>query len=96
MTDPNYPALSDLMGSMFHQDFDVAGDTLAEIVQAFREVSSRAEQVALENEIERFLLEHADNVDDAFEKMFRPEVIPAAFSGSTRAFLEEISELLAS
>ena len=94
-TSPEYPAIADLMGGMFHQDFDLVGNTVAEIMSAFCEVTPRDEQIDLKAEIARFLEEHGDDLEEAFEKTFRPDVIPSAFSGSTRAFLEEIRDLLA-
>jgi hypothetical protein len=95
MTEQTYPALTDLMGGMFHQDFDIVGNTVAEIIRAFQDVTPRAEQAELRVEIERFLAEHGDDLDEAFEATFKPSIIPSAFSGSTRAFLEEIRDLLA-
>jgi hypothetical protein len=94
MTKHTYPALTDLMGGMFHQDFDIVGDTVSEIVRAFREVTPLAEQAELRAEIERFLAEHPEDLEEAFDATFKPSVIPSAFSGSTRAFLEEIRDLL--
>jgi hypothetical protein len=94
-TNTEYPAIADLMGGMFHQDFDLVGNTVAEIMAAFREVTPCDEQVGLKAEIARFLEEHGNDLDEAFEKTLRPDLIPSAFSGSTRAFLEEIRGLLA-
>ena len=89
-----YPALAELMGGMFHQDFDLVGNTVAEIIHAFQDVAPAAEQEQVRAEIERFLGEHGDDLERAFETTFRPDIIPSAFSGSTRAFLEEIRDLL--
>jgi hypothetical protein len=94
MDEAEYPALKDLMGGMFHQDFDLVGNTVVEIMHAFRDVTPLAEQAKLKDEIARFLATHGDDLDDAFERTFRPDIIPAAFSGSTRGFLEEIRDLL--
>jgi hypothetical protein len=94
MIEPEYPAIAEFMGGMFHQDFDLVGNTVAEIMAAFREVTPREEQFRLKTELVRFLGEHGNDLDEAFETTFRPDVIPSAFSGSTRAFLEEIRDLL--
>jgi hypothetical protein len=89
-----YAALSDFMRAWFHQDFDIEGNTVAEMVGAFRRVSSPHEQRELKSGIERFLAEHPSDLDIAFEEAFQPDVSAAAFSGCTRAFLEEIRDLL--
>ncbi len=95
MTENQYPRLADFMGGWFHQDFDMEGETVAEIVAAFLNVTSAVEKEALRADIERFLAEHTSQLDAAFEAVFQPDVLPGALSGSTRAFLEEIRELLA-
>jgi hypothetical protein len=73
---------------------DLEGGTVAEVVGAFGNVAPPADQVKVRTEIERFLAGHGDNRNAAFDTTFRPDVIPAALLGSTRAFLEEIRDLL--
>lgn len=36
----NYPHLDSLIGGWFHQDFDLEGDTLEEVVAAYKKVTS--------------------------------------------------------
>ena len=38
-----YPALADLIGAWFHQDFDLEGETISDVIAAFRAVASAAE-----------------------------------------------------
>jgi hypothetical protein len=89
-----YTALSHFMGGWFHQDFDIEGNTVSEILAAFRAVTPPEEQAKLKSDIQRFLDDHPDDVDSAFEDTFKPDIIASAFSGSTRGFLEEIRDLL--
>jgi hypothetical protein len=96
MTLEAYPKLAKLISAWFHQDFDLEGETVGEVIAAFRAVTPVVEQAALRGEIMRFLAEHMENTDDAFEATFQPGVIPSVLSGSTRAFLIEIHDLLAS
>jgi hypothetical protein len=95
MTDNQYPRLLEFMGSWFHQDFDIEGETVAEVMAAYLSVTPPVEQAALRADIESFLAEHANRLDDDFEAIFHPDVMPYALSGSTRAFLGEIRALLA-
>jgi hypothetical protein len=94
MTDTGFPTLAGLMGGWFHQDFDIEGGTLTEVMQAFCRVTPHAERARLKAEISRFLAEHTDDLDVSFEATFKPDVIPSVLAGSTRAFLEQIRSAL--
>jgi hypothetical protein len=89
-----YTALSQFMGGWFHQDFDIEGSTVPGIVDAFRAVTPPEEQAKLKSDIQRFLDEHPNDLDGAFEETFEPDIIASALFGSTRGFLEEIRDLL--
>ena len=89
-----YPALSHFMGSWFHQDFDIDGNTVSGILAAFRAVTPPKEKGELKLDIQRFLDDHPNDLDSAFEETFKPDISASAFSGSARRFLEEIRDLL--
>ncbi len=89
----DYPQLETLMGGWFHQDFDVNGDTLDEIIAAYRRVTPVDQQRSLATEIERFLGEARD-VDSEFQRRFNPDVSPTGFAPTTRQFLTSIAALL--
>jgi hypothetical protein len=91
-----YPNLSDLMGAWFHQDFDIEGNTVVEVVEAYKRVTPPATQTAVREDITKFLNDHADDVDGSFERIFNPDIIPSVLSGSTRGFLDEIRSLMPS
>ncbi len=89
-----YPRLADLIGGWFHQDYDIEGDTIPEIMGSFLAVTPADQREDLRQEISRFLSEHAEQLDEDFEAVFQPDVVPAALSGSTLNFLYEIRALL--
>ncbi len=91
----NYPALYELLGAWFHQDFDIVGDSIAAIIAAFNDVSSSAEREAVRENIARFLHDFGSECDTAFVRIFRPDIDPRGFAESTQAFLEEIAQHLA-
>ena len=95
MTADDYSALADLIGAWFHQDYDIEGETIPEIIATFRAVTTPAERALVSTDIARFIAEHPRDLDEAFENTFRPGVIPSAFSGSTRRFLDDIDAALA-
>lgn len=94
MTANRYPRLADLLGGWFHQDYDIEGETVVEVIGAFRAVTPADQQAALRTDISAFLTEHSETIEEDFETIFQPDITPSAFSGSTRAFLEEIQALL--
>jgi hypothetical protein len=91
-----FPELASFMSGWFHQDFDIHGDTLEEVVAAFK-AESGAELVApLVADIDAFLATGDDGMEERFQDWFRPDIIPSGFRPTTRAFLEAIrGELLA-
>ncbi len=85
-----FPELASFMSGWFHQDFDIHGDTLEEVVAAFK-AESGAELVApLVVDIDAFLATGDDGMDERFQDWFRPDIIPSGFRPTTRKFLEAI------
>jgi hypothetical protein len=80
MTAEAFPALADLIGACFHQDYDIEGETIPEIVGAFRAVTTPAERANVCTDIARFIAEHPDDLEEALEITFQPGVVPSAFS----------------
>jgi len=89
----DYPEIETLMGGWFHQDFDINGDSLDEIIAAYRAVTPPDQQRALASEVGRYLAEESD-VDHDFERRFHPDVSLTGFAPSTRDFLERIAALV--
>jgi len=89
----DYPQLANLIGGWFHQDFDLNGDTLEEIVGAYAAVTPVDQQRHLAADIERFLAQPGD-IDDRFQATFHPDILPAGFAPTTREFLQRISGLV--
>jgi hypothetical protein len=91
-----FPDLASFMSGWFHQDFDIHGDTLEEVVAAFK-AESDAELVAqLVADIDTFLATGDAGMEERFQDFFRPDIIPSGFRPTTHAFLEAIrGELLA-
>jgi len=92
---PSYPALANLLSGWFHQDFDVVGDTLDDVIDAFSATSSAAQRQSLLADIARFLEIGDERLDAEFRRIFNPDVESTEFATSTRAFLEAIAERLA-
>jgi len=89
-----FPELATFMGGWFHQDFDIHGDSLEEVVAAFRAESDEDLVEPLVRDIDAFLATGDDGMEARFEAYFRPDVIPTAFRATTREFLEAIRDEL--
>lgn len=88
-----YPRLAHLMRSQFHQDYDIEGDTLEEIMASYQAVTPEETQQELAAEIETFLATSPD-VDREFEEKFSPQVETSVLAAGTRDFLERIASQL--
>lgn len=82
----DYPELADLLSGWFHQDFDVEGDTIEDIIRSFNKSCSRQDRQLLMADISRFLGIGDDQIDNEFMRIFNPEIEPTGFASSTRAF----------
>ena len=86
----NYSNLAELISGWFHQDFDLEGETVEEIISAFNKSCSAEMRQALTSEITHFLELSDAGIGSEFIRIFNPDIEPTEFSPTTRAFLEEI------
>lgn len=89
-----YPSLAAFLGGWFHQDFDVEGETAADVVTSYRKTSSAAERHAIRNDIDAFLAANPGPADHAFHETFKPDIDPAGIGQNARDWLTGIRALL--
>jgi len=89
-----FPELASFMSGWFHQDFDIHGDSLEEVVAAFKAESGAELIPPLVADIDAFLATGDDGMEERFQDWFRPDIIPTGFRPTTREFLEAIREEL--
>lgn len=90
-----FPDLAAFMGGWFHQDFDIHGDSLEEVVAAFKAESDAALAAPLVDGIDAFLATGDEGMEGRFQELFRPDIIPTAFRPTTREFLLAVRAALA-
>jgi len=90
----SYPFLRQLLGGWFHQDFDIDGDTLEEILAKFKSVTPEVEILGVKSDIETFIKNSGDALDNEFVAHFQPDVDPAGWGMTTREWLMRIHEIL--
>ncbi|RCW75740.1 contact-dependent growth inhibition system immunity protein [Pseudorhodoferax soli] len=86
--------LAAFMGGWFHQDFDIHGESLEEVVAAFKAEGDAALVAPLVDNIDAFLATGDDGMEEQFQEFFRPDVIPTFFRATIRAFLLAVREAL--
>jgi hypothetical protein len=79
MSKQQFPRLDNLMGGWFHQDFDIEGNTLEEIIGSYTAVTPAETQAQLVAEIREFL-EKSPDVDREFEEQFTPQIVTTDFA----------------
>ena len=90
-----YPYLQAFLGGWFHQDCDVDGNTLEELVASFKRRSPERDWQVVRTDIERFLRDRDDKeVAVDFPRLFQPEVGPAEWGMTTQEWLETLARLL--
>ena|ERR1700743_918010 len=93
-----YPYLNHLIGAYFHQDFDIDGHTLAEIIPVSKAGFTEQETQSTIADIQRFLADYGNSDADVareFKRIFRPEITVEGWEGlTTRQWLLRIAELL--
>ncbi len=89
----HYPYLADLLGSWFHQDFDVDGD-VPDIIPKFVTTVDAPAAWAVVADIRRFQHRHAKDLDAAFLRVFKPDIRPEGWNKTTAEWLAWIEGLL--
>src|SRR5262249_52333321 len=90
----SYPFLRQLLGGGFHQDFDIDGDTLEEILAKFKSVTPEGGILGVKSDIETFIKNSRDALCKQFVAHFQPEVDPRRWGMTTREWLMRIHEIL--
>lgn len=90
MTKQPYPHLQSFLGAWFHQDFDLTGDTIDEIVGAARVATTASEAGAVRAEIEGLLKAQGPAIEDEFARLLDLDIDPKGFAPTVRGFLEAI------
>jgi len=92
MPSERYPEMGLAFGIYFGQDCHLFGDTIPEMVNAFRNDCPQYRN--LPRELDAFVAEHPDDLDAAFEEDFGSGFDPQFWGYTTVSFFEEIKRLL--
>ncbi|TDV08335.1 contact-dependent growth inhibition system immunity protein [Paraburkholderia caballeronis] len=95
MPSDRYPGMRTFFGGYLNQDYELAGDTIPEIVACYKGDSPRECHFEMVHEIEAFMAEHPQDLDVAFETDYGSSFDPKLWGYTTASFLEELKGLLA-
>jgi len=90
----NYQHLDNLIFSYFNQDSDLDGNTMNELVNAYKSTNSEEQVSQLSNEIHNFILDADDNIEKMFIDKYGFDVDPVLWDHTAKSFLEEVVRLL--
>jgi hypothetical protein len=92
-----YPHLNKLLMSYFHQDFDIFGGTLAEIMDVYRKDFPPEDRAAMVGEIQHFIEAHGPSeasIMQALDRIFKPDVIIEGWEGlNAKQWLQRVAQL---
>jgi len=89
-----YENLYQLICGRFHENFDLFGNTIEELLLSFACECTPEEINVMVAEIDRFKSDHAGNLDAAFEEKFGRQFNPTLWGHTTESFLDELKRLL--
>jgi hypothetical protein len=88
-----YPMLDQFM-ACFGQNYTYWGETVAEIVAAFKQQGSAEHCNALLNEIASISRDHQDDLEVSFAALFGSDFDPSLWGHTATSFLAEVTRLL--
>lgn len=89
----NYPYLDSFLVSNFFQTPDISSD-LDYVVPNFASTAHPSSVLGTRADIQRFLYEHHNDPDTAFEEVFDPRIDPHAYGCTTAEWLQAIERRL--
>ena len=95
MSDSRYENLWNIIVGYFHEDFDLFGQDIFEIMKYHKSVSDEATRRLAIEEIEKFKSENQGNIDAAFRDEFGEQLDFRGWGyATTISFLDELKKLL--
>lgn len=89
-----FPALGDLIGGWFHQDYDLGGDSLHAILDRAAATLDPRQVAAVLDDIDRFRAATPVDRDAAFLATFEPDADPPVFGLDATGWLAAVEQVL--
>lgn len=88
-----FPHLTHFLDAYLHQDWDVDGETLEQVISAYVINSTPSDIVAFEHEIQQFLENDIEQTEVVYSSVYPNGVIPSAWDMTTAQWLRHIVAL---
>ncbi|MBB5456624.1 contact-dependent growth inhibition system immunity protein [Paraburkholderia sp. Cpub6] len=92
--DEEYGDLTGLIRSRFHEDFDLFGNSLEELVSSYTEKMSKSDIDTLISDIDSFKAHYPDTLESEFKQRFGRQFDPVLWGYTADSFLDEVKRLL--
>jgi hypothetical protein len=90
-----YPYLDALVGGWFHQDFDIDGGSLEDVIASYKARTTEDDHLGAKADIKRFLRSFdEDRLEEQFVTRFIPGSYPGRWDLSLRDWLLRVYALL--
>jgi hypothetical protein len=89
-----YPELEQLFGAYLHQDYQLFGNTLEEVIESYRHDSSAEQVQHMLDEIDRFRAEHSKDLDSTLLNLYGNDFDPKLWGHTAASFFQLVEGLL--
>lgn len=89
-----YPELDQLFGAYLHQDYQLFGNTIEEVVACYKRESSSEQLKQMLNEIARFRAENTEHLDSVLQARYGNDFDPKLWGHTAATFFELLESVL--
>ncbi len=89
----NFPHLDHFLNAYMHQDWQIYGETLENVVAIYVEDVSSDDVALLHDEISEFLSTQEDLSEPAYRQLYPNSVLPSGWGMTVQRWLEFVDEL---
>lgn len=89
----NFPHLDHFLNAYMHQDWMLAGDTLATVLQTYVNDTSPDDVQALRSEIAAFVRHDGDAIETDYHRQFPNSVLPSGWNMQPDEWLNHVAQL---
>lgn len=94
MGEKKYPNLQLLFDAYLNQDYDLHGETIAEVIRVYCTDLDETMRRAVTAEIDSWMQEHRQDLASAFEARFEQEISITSHGYTAQSFLNELKRVL--
>jgi len=94
MEDERYYELIQFIGTRFHEDYELYGNTIAEIVASYTARATPVLRQKVVHQIDEFVREHKADLEAAFFEIVGNQFDPALWGHTAASFFDELKRLL--